>query len=219
MKRIMITGAGGFIGRNLKEYLQDRYPVLGPPHNKLDLLQENSVRKYIVQNKVDVIIHCANVGGGRDTVGKGDIVSENLRMFFSLARNSEFFEKMIFFGSGAEYDKSRPIAMVKETDFDKMIPGDDYGFTKYICSKYIQQSENIIELRLFGVFGKYENCYFKFISNAIVKNIFKLPIIINQNVHFDYLFVNDLVKIVEYFLSHSSRYKDYNLTRGETIDL
>ena len=219
MKRIMITGAGGFIGRNLKEYLQDRYPVLGPPHNKLDLLQEDSVRKYIVQNKVDVIIHCANVGGGRDTVGKENVIYENLRMFFNLTRNSNHFEKMIFFGTGAEYDMRFYKPNMSEDYFDTYIPVDDYGFSKYICSKFIQNSNNIVNLRLFGVFGKYENCYFKFISNAIVKNIFKMPIIINQNVHFDYLYIDDLTTIVEHFINRHNKHKDYNLTRGETIDL
>lgn len=55
---------------------------------------------------------------------------------------------MIHFGSGAEYDKSKPIVKVKETDFGKVIPKDEYGFFKYICSKYIEKTDKIICLRI-----------------------------------------------------------------------
>lgn len=51
---------------------------------------------------------------------------------------------MITFGSGAEYDKSRPLVMVKEEDFGKSIPKDPYGYSKYLISKEIEKRENII---------------------------------------------------------------------------
>ena len=72
----------------------------------------------------------------------------------------------------------------------------DYGFSKYLISQYIEKSDNCVCLRLFGVFGKYEDYEYKFISNAIVKNLLQMPIRIRQNVYFDWLYINDLMKIV-----------------------
>ncbi len=226
MLNIFITGARGFIGRNLVEYLARvrgaRYTLFYPYHKELELLDGAKVAVFIRRNKIDIVLHCANVGGSRKTgydCGRLDIVSSNLRMFFNLAKCIDSGKGMIFFGSGAEYDVRHYRQRMGEGYFDTYVPQDPYGFSKYICSKYIQLSENIINLRLFGVYGKYEDYEFKFISNSIVKNLLGLAITINQNVFFDYLYINDLVRITEYFINHKARHKFYNCVRGETIDL
>ena len=218
-KNILITGKSGFIGRNLTENLSLEYNIFAPTHRDLELLDEKAVEKFIHNNKIKIVIHCANIGGGRDTTNVRNVVYKNLRIFFALTRNLEYLEKIIHLGSGAEYDKSRPLIKIKETDFDKRIPSDDYGFAKYVCSKFAQNSQKVICLRLFSVFGKYENCYFKFISNSIVKNILKMPITIGQNVYFDFLYINDLVKIIEYFILNKTGHKIYNIASGKRIDL
>lgn len=218
-KRILITGSRGFIGRNLCEYLAPKYTVFAPPHAALDLLSSSDLEKYIKRNRIEVIIHGANVGGGRDTVGLANIVETNLRMFFNVIRNTHFVAKIINFGSGAEYDKARDLKYVAEEEFDRSVPKDSYGFYKYICSKCSKSSKNIITLRLFGVYGKYENYLYKFISNTIVKNLLRSPIDIGQNVFFDYLYIDDLVKIVEYFIRHSPKYEAYNVAAGNRVDL
>lgn len=215
---ILLTGGSGFIGRNLIELLGKKYTIFAPSHKELELLDTEAVKNYIKSHKIDSIIHAANRGGGRDTKDMANVVEYNTRMFFNIARNSAFVKKIIHLGSGAEYGKQRDLVKVKESDFDNYVPTDDYGFAKYICSKYIEKSDNIINLRLFGVYGKYENYYYKFISDAIVKNLFHLPITINQNVYFDYLCIDDLIRIIEYFINNETKYNIYNCTRGTTID-
>ena len=74
---IFITGASGFIGSHLKEYLEKHHNnVLFTPSSKeLDLSDEYAVDRYILENKIDIIIHAANRGGGRDggaSRGRGD---------------------------------------------------------------------------------------------------------------------------------------------------
>ena len=74
-------------------------------------------------------------------------------------------------------------------------------------------------LRIFGCYGEYENYRYKFISNAIVKNLLHLPITIQQNVYFDYIYINDLLKIVDWFMHNNPKHKIYNVTTGKKVDL
>ena len=218
--KILIIGANGFIGKHLREYFtkNSTYTLLTPSSKELNISQEDSVDAYMEAHKPDIIINCANRGGGRDS-GNENIVHENLRMFFNIIKHSDKVSKIIHFGSGAEYSKHKPIVDVKEEDADLAIPLDEYGFYKSVCSKFIEKSDNNLNLRIFGCYGEYENYEFKFISNAIVKNLLHLPITINKNVFFDYIYVDDLVKIVDNFLHHDSKHKVYNLTTGKKIDL
>src|SRR3989338_10791622 len=218
-KNILITGGSGFIGQNLKEILSSKYTINSPNHQDLELTDEKLVEEFFKKNKIDVVIHCANIGGTRKTTELKDTFQINLRMFLNLLRCKKYYKKMIFLGSGAEYDKRQALVKVKETDFDKSVPVDDYGFYKYVCSRFIEREKNIVNLRLFGLYGKHEDYLLRFISNAIVKNLLLLPIDINQNVYFDYLYINDLIRIIDYFINHETKYNIYNVSSGLKIDL
>jgi len=55
--------------------------------------------------------------------------------------------------------------------------------------------------------------------NAIVKNLLKLPIVINKNVYFDYIYIDDLVKMIDWFIHNDDKEKIYNVTTGKKVDL
>ncbi len=218
-KTVFIAGANGFIGRNITEQLKNKYNLLTPGHNKLDLLNEQAVSNFFSKNKVDIVINCAVIGGSRKEEEVSSALYNNLNIFFNLIKNKGKFKKMIHLGSGAEYDKSKPIVNIKESDFDKTIPQDEYGFFKYICSKYIEKEKNVVCLRIFGIFGRYEDYRYRFISNAIVNNIKGLPITINQNVFFDYVYIDDFIKIIDYFINNNAKKIFYNIGTGKKIDI
>jgi nucleoside-diphosphate-sugar epimerase len=221
MKSVLITGGHGFIGRNLAETLKRAgYIVLAPKSNELNLLDEHAVDAFMEQQHVDVIVHAANKGGGRNTLEMNDVVHMNLRMFFNVVKHADKVDKIIHFGSGAEYGKQHPIVMAEEEDALLSMPLDDYGFYKSVCSRYIEKvNANIVNLRIFACYGKYEDYRYKFISNAIVKNLLGLPINIRQNVLFDYIYVDDLVKMVVWVVENDTKYNVYNVTKGEKVDL
>jgi len=219
-KSIFLTGGNGFIGRNLIEQLSGKYDIHAPKRGDLDLLDAEAVEKFIRKNNFDVIIHAANIGGNRKDPGPPNMAELNMRMFFNIARCSKYFGKMIYFGSGAEYGKQRDLRRVKEDEFDNVVPSDSYGFYKYVCAKCVEKSENIVCLRIFGCYGKYEDYEYKFISNAICRSLFQMPIMIkNQNVLFSYLYIGDLIRIIIYFIDNKCNNKFYNIVPNETIEL
>ncbi len=216
---ILLTGGSGFIGRNIVEQMSGRYNIMAPRHSELELLDEAQVRQFLSQNEIDIVIHSATKPGHRNASDASDLLQTNTRMFFNLSRNSHLYKKMLFLGSGAVYDAAHYQPKMKEDYFDKNVPSDEHGFSKYICAKYIEKTENIIELRIFGIFGKYEDYAIRFISNAICKAINDLPITCRQNKMFDYLYIDDLVPILEYFIENDVKEKAYNVTPDKAVGL
>lgn len=65
MKKILITGSNGMVGRNIVEFEKSKnYMLLTPKSNELNLLDRSSVDNYIKENRPDIIIHCAGIVGG-----------------------------------------------------------------------------------------------------------------------------------------------------------
>lgn len=217
---ILLTGGNGFIGRNILEsFLVQKYNIFAPSHRELELLDENQVREFFITNKVDVVIHAGAKPGHRNAKEPGKVFYENSRIFFNLARNFEYFQKMLIIGSGAIYDMRHYQPKMKEEYFDTHVPIDEHGLCKYVCGKYIQKADNIVDLRIFGIFGKYEDYAIRFISNMICKTLFDLPLSMKQNRKFDYIYIDDLMPILDYFVQHPANNKEYNITPDESIEL
>ena len=219
MKKILLTGAGGFIGRNIAESLKEEYQLHWPSSKELNLLDQEAVRGYLKKYQFDVVIHSANRNDTRGKITPYDSLDGNLRMFFNLEHCHNLYGKLIYFGSGAEYGRDHYIPGMAENYFGVHLPMDAYGFSKYIMAKTGESSENIYELCLFGVYGKYEEWERRFISNAICRVLKGKDITIRQNVYFDYLWVEDLVQIVRWFIEGEPLHKRYNVCRGQKADL
>lgn len=216
---ILLTGGSGFIGRNLVEYLAPRRHVLAPTRGELDLLDENAVSEYFRGNAIDVVIHGATHPGHRNAKDPTNVFFKNVRMFFNIARNADRYRRMILLGSGAVYDMRHYLPKMREELFGSHVPRDEHGFSMYVCARHLELLDNVVELRLFGVFGKYEDYAIRFISNAICKTLFDLKITIRQDRLFDYLFVEDLGPVVEHFIDRDAGGRSYNVTPDTAVAL
>lgn len=215
--KILLTGSTGFIGRNLREAWASRGGLCIPSHQELDLLDARMVDGYLREGRFDVIFHMANTNDMVHPERASKILEHNLRMFCNLERCRELYGKLYYFGSGSEYDMRHYIPQMRESYFGTHIPPDPYGFSKYIMSK--QATGNIYDLRLFGVFGKHEEWQRRFISNMIYRNLTGQVMEMNQNMYFDYLYIDDLISILEWFLAHEPRHHHYNVCSGRRFEL
>jgi len=213
--KILILGANGFIGKNVFNYLNSikNYKILAPNRNELNLLQDIECEVYLSTHKPDFIIHSAV-----------DInsVENSLKIFFNIYNNHKYYGSLIQLGSGAEYDRRNYSPKMSEYEFGKSVPIDTYGLSKYLISREIICSKrlNLINLRLFGVFGNYEDSNRRFISNNISRVLSGLPVSLNKNMLFDYLHVDDLCKLlVILFDKMPLKDCDYNFCTGAPIYL
>jgi len=218
--KILITGGAGFIARNLTEQLKDRYRITALNSKQLNLLDYSLVEACLKSGRFDAVVHTATYDAApkHSVKDPAKVLENNLRMFFNLARCRKYFGKMIYFGSGAEFSRPHWQPRMKEEYFDRHVPADQYGFSKYIMTKYVQGSSKIYNLRLFGVFGKYDDWRTRFISNACANVAFGKPVKIKQNVFFDLLYIDDLVKIVRWFIEHKPKNNVYNVCTGRVYD-
>lgn len=217
---ILLTGGSGFIGRNiLGSYLVEKYNIIAPRHSELDLVDDDNVTRFFEKNKIDVVIQLAIKPGHRNAKDPTNLFYADSRMFFNIVRHSKFYNKLILLSSGSVYDVSQDLRKVDEDFFGNSMPLEEHGFFRYVSARFTAMMDNAVELRIFSIFGKYEDYAIRFISNAICKAIFDLPISIRQNRRFDFLYIDDLMPILDYFISNDCRYKSYNVTPDNAIEL
>ena len=220
---ILLLGSSGFIGRNFKEYISrfGSYELYAPSSAQLNLLHEAELKACLKRLQPDIVIDaavCRNPRYFPMAVPMSEL-EQDLRMFYNLEKYSDLYGKMIYFGSGAEYDKAYDICSVTEDDAKNAVPETSYGLAKYIIGKTIENSRNIYNMRVFGLFGKYENWRTTFISGACCKALKGLPITIRQNTYFDYLDIDDFCPVIKWFADETPKYHTYNVCSGKKIDL
>lgn len=219
MKRVLLTGGSGFIGRNIKPYLAERCNLFTPNRFELNLYSEDDVRDYIRKNKIDIVIHSANPNPAKNTLDKQETMFEDsIRIFMNLYRAQDLYKMMYTLGSGAEYDKSKDIVLVTEEEETRSVPYDSYGLAKYTINQIISRSNKQCNLRIFACYGPTDH-ESKFITHVIRCCLKNEDITIRQNCYFDYMQVMDLAKILEHFIYHLPKHRSYNVCTGVRTSL
>ncbi len=220
MKRILLTGGSGFIGRNLRESaLRERYEIVAPSHKELDLADTDATDAYFRHQDFDIILHTAVKPGHRNAPDHSALLQTNLQLFFNLERQRGHYGRLINFGSGAVYDVARNNSGVTEAELYRNMGKDEHSFCKYIVSRHIQTTTDCWDLNIFGIFGKYEDYAIRFISNAVCKALLGMPITLRQNRRFSYLDVDDLPAILEFFIEGQPEHRSYNIVPDSPVEL
>lgn len=214
--KVLLTGSGGFVGKNLKPFLEGKgLEVIAPRSKDFDFSDLKTVQKIVADFKPDAFI-LSGFYGINTPVPPQDIYEKNLQILNNFISQSA--GKPIFtFGSGAEFDKSSDIVLAKDESWANTPPADLYGRAKYLISQEIKKHANVWNLRLFGVYGPHETST-RFITHAINCVLKNETITMRQNVRFSYLEVGDLCRLVYRFLQNSPTHKFINMVPPFTVE-
>ena len=203
---VLVTGAGGFVGRNVAEYLSRSFEVIGLGHSELDICNVEAVSSKIKSAKPDAVINCAVYGGyhyqkdNEKIYGVNWIGAKNL-LDACIACNVPLF---IQTGSSSEYGfKDEPMR-----EDMKVEPNSAYAEAKARATEYCYERRDgptkTVVLRLFSVYGYYEAEH-RLMPQIVKHSIEKTTVVLgNPDTVRDFVFVEDVCAAFEAVIRKSS---------------
>jgi GDP-L-fucose synthase len=202
MKSILITGGKGNLATIIYKHLSTSYVISNPSHQELDILDMVQLTEYFKNNQFDILIHTAILGGRRTKMENYDIVYKNLLMFENLMKFADSFKMIINLDSAAIYDRQTDILDRKESELFTT-PTDFYGFSKYLIYQRSLNYKHIYNFRIFNIFHVNEEPD-RFIKSCFLAKQNNTKITIYENKYFDFVYEDDFVKILKYYIDHLS---------------
>lgn len=177
MKKVLITGATGFLGKNLVERLQDEYDVIGVGSQDFDLRSQLDVEAMFASHSPDVVIHAAGsvggIGANRDNPGK--FMYDNLIMGTNVIEEARHqgVDKFIMLGTVCSYPKITRVPF-KEKDMWLGYPEETnapYGIAKKTLMKMLetyheQYGMNVANLVPVNMYGPHD--HFNLTSSHVI---------------------------------------------------
>jgi nucleoside-diphosphate-sugar epimerase len=214
MSKILITGGTGFVGANLtRRLLQQGHEIhlfVRPNYQSwrikeiktdlrlhtVNLEDEEALRQRVDRIKPERIFHLAVHGAYSDQNNLQQIINTNIIGTVNLlqACAKTGFEVFVNTGSSSEYGyKDYP---PRETEY--LEPNSYYAITKasatFFC-RYIAQNQNlrIPTLRLYSVYGAYEEP--RRLMPTLIQQGLKgeLPPLVNPKIARDYVYIDDVI--------------------------
>jgi UDP-glucuronate 4-epimerase len=97
--KILLTGADGFIGSNLKEHLKNKYEIIG-----IDIKSGKDILTCDLNYDVDLVIHLAGIGGVRESLNDPkkywDTNVEGTKRILEIFKNV----RVLVAGSSSQYE-------------------------------------------------------------------------------------------------------------------
>ncbi len=185
MKKILITGSKGLIGKKVFNYLGKKNKVFGLDKHNIDLADEQEVKNFFKKNnKFDYLI---NLHGANEHVMKKNKLffqndKENFNHFFynnvfSFYLTNKYFVKYCKYGKGVVnfssiYSLSSPKHFIYDDPKDIFYVSSKFavnGITKYFATQYGKKI-NINTIACHGVEWKQPKNFKKKLINHIPKN-------------------------------------------------
>lgn len=170
MRKILLTGGSGLVGRNIQEHSSaDKWEILTPSRKELDLTDLSSVSQWVKKHQPDIIIHAAGLVGGikaniQDPVKFLDVNVSMGRNIIMVARDCNV-TKLINLGSSCMYPKSIHSPLTE----DKLMAGkleptnEGYALAKLFTTKlcqYISKENSNMHYKTMipcNIYGKHDN--------------------------------------------------------------
>jgi dolichol-phosphate mannosyltransferase len=238
MKRCLVTGASGFVGANLvRRLLRDGHEVhvlLRPEYQNwrlrdiasslrshtVDLADRELVRESVQRIRPEWVFHLAAYGAYPTQTGFARMVEINVTGTASLLDACSDVAAFVYTGSSSEYGyKDHP---PRETEIVE--PNSHYAITKAAATHYCQfmarkTGVNAITVRLYSIYGPYEDPS-RLIPTLVVYGLQgKLPPLVSPATARDFVYVDDAVDALIALAQSVRPGAIYNLCSGVQTSL
>ena len=239
LKKIMIAGATGMVGNAIKKaYLNSehnnsqKYELLTPSSNELNLLNFEEVKNWFERNSPDIVILAAAKVGGifANKNNPAEFILHNLKIQTNLIEIANNFkvEKFLFLGSSCIYPRlaTQPITEKELLSGQLEITNEYYAIAKIagikLCQALtIQKGFNSICLMPTNLYGPGDN-YHNSNSHVLPSLIKKFSEAKNKNLKSvtcwgdgtplrEFLYVDDLAKACIFVLDKLNSVSKYSL--------
>lgn len=211
---ILITGARGFIGPHLTNYLKKKkkYKIINLPNKFYDLSDFKTFKTILVEYQPNIIIHLAARTRPTIRTKKEDrLQHKNTTLpvinLVNCVKYATRLKKIIFFGTIEEYGLAKPPFYEKQ----KTRPQSSYGIAKKKAFEYVKKNIdhkiNYVWLRPSLVFGRINNK--KRLIGSIMNGLKfnkKIKVTINGQIR-DFLFIDDLCKFLNLLIKVKTNIK------------
>jgi nucleoside-diphosphate-sugar epimerase len=213
MKRVLITGATGFVGAHLARRLlregHEVHALVRPGYtgwriesiradvrlHELDMDDDEALNARVAQIRPEWVFHLAVHGAYSSQTSLKQMVQTNIISTFNLVEAclKTGFEAFINTGSSSEYGFKDHAP--DETEW--VDPNSYYAVTKVSATQFcrhvaIQHDAHIVTLRLYSVYGPYEEP--ARLMPTLIRHGFKgeLPPLVNPDIARDYVYTDDV---------------------------
>ena len=208
--KILITGSSGFIGSHLIKRLNPIHEIstYDIKDNK-DILDKDALSENM--KKVNIVIHLAALVKQAESWKKTDsyLITNGLGTFKVLeAAEKNKVNRVILLSSAAIYAK----------------PLTPYGLSKRFAEEACQMYNNLetVILRPFNAYGKSQNLTYNYAIHNFIRDI-KNKGIVNiygdGNQTRDFIFIDDLVTVIEHFLTSTPPKNPLDVGTGKEITI
>ena len=223
--KILLTGSSGMVGRNIAEHSKSsNYSLLLPNSLELNLLDADSVSKYISTYNPDMIIHSAGIVGGIQANISHPVkfLAENMQMGLNIMMSAKAcgIKKFMNFGSSCMYprDAKNPLSenMISKGELEPTNEG--YAIAKVASTRlceYISREDKsylyktVIPCNLFGKYDKFDPeqshmipAVIRKICEAKNKNVDLIDIWGDGLAKREFMYVCDFADFVYYAIEH-----------------
>jgi UDP-glucuronate decarboxylase len=134
-RRVLVTGASGFIGKRLVDLMKTEYEVLAPTRQEIDLVKDGiKLDLFVKDHGIDTLVHLANsrVYTTNEAMGQTLIMLKNV---LDVCIETRLF--LIYLSSWEIYSgyKTREL---KANEALAPCPSGTYGQTKFLCETLIE---------------------------------------------------------------------------------
>lgn len=241
--KIMITGAGGFLGSNLIAMLARMvdapYDLIPLRRADGDLRNEEYARYIFNHTRPDVVIHAAaNCGGIGYNMEQGSALREdNLSMGVNVLHACREFKvsKLVYIGTTCSYPEHCPTPFNEDSIFDGYPEPTNaqYGLAKRAliatCAMYRRLHDvNITCLILANMYGPHD-CFDPSRSHvipALIRKCFEArdtqsPLVVwgTGQATRDFLYVEDAARAIVTAMRTKNRFGPYNIGSGSAVSI